>query len=157
MIVGSVRWSRLGRSSVAFALGLGIACSANTGVIKTGPHLPDGEPPPIEVGEPPPPTKIEAVPLRRNKNCDFRDGTWKPSGGGWEWEKGEWILAPKGCYYAPPTTRYEALKSGPALVHRKGAWHPLGSGKGQCASPRPCPIPTHDDIPGHHHIDLSSD
>jgi hypothetical protein len=151
------RSNRSWRKGRALVVLLGVACGSNAGVIKTGPHIPDKEARPVEVDEPPPATKVEAVPLRRNKNCDYRDGAWKPAGRGWEWEEGEWILSPKGCYYAPPTIRYEDLKSGPALVYREGTWHPLGSGTGQCASPRPCPIPTHDDIPGHRHIDLSSD
>lgn len=118
------------------------ACSGGTGVAKMGPHRPDKEAKPIRVAEPPPPVKVEAIPLRRNKDCVFRDGAWVNNGSGWRWKKGEWILPPLGCYYAPPQTTYEEFDVGTALVHRPGAWHPRGKAHVECPKPRKCPAPS---------------
>jgi hypothetical protein len=78
--------------------------------------------------------------LRRNKHCVYMDGEWSPAGGQWTWKRGEWILAPSGCYYAPPQTTYEEFKAGAALVHRPGVWHPKTKSDVECADPRPCPV-----------------
>ena len=56
-----------------------------------------------------------------------------------QWTRGEWVLPPKGCYYAPPRTGYEDLDVGTALVFRAGAWLPYTKGLITCEQPRPCP------------------
>lgn len=118
-----------------------LGCSGGTGVARMGPHLPEKEPKPIRVSSPPPPVKVEAIPLRRNKECVYRDGAWVNDGSGWQWERGAWILAPLGCYYAPPQTSYEEFDVGTALVHRPGVWHPRGKSGGDCPKARECPAP----------------
>lgn len=117
-----------------------IACGSGAAVVRTGPHRPSEEPPPKRVSSAPPPPKVETLPLRRNSKCFFRDGEWTPSGRAWKWEKGEWILPPPGCYYAPPQTRYEDLDVGPALVFRKGVWLSTLARGAKCTNPKPCPV-----------------
>lgn len=121
------------------------ACSSGTGIVRTGPHLPGKEPKPIRVSEPPPPVQIEAIPLRRNEDCFYRDGAWENDGSGWRWRKGEWILPPADCYYAPPQTSYEEFDVGTALVHRPGVWHPRGKDGKRCPKAKPCPAPLGND------------
>lgn len=121
-----------------------VGCSGSTGVARMGPHIPEKEGKPIRVSEPPPPVKVEAIPLRRNKDCVFRDGAWVNDGSGWRWKKGEWILPPLGCYYAPPQTAYEEFDIGTALVHRPGVWHPRRKSDAECPKPRECPAPQGD-------------
>lgn len=118
---------------------LAVACGSGTGIVRTGPHRASEELPPLRVSSAPPAPKVETLPLRRNNKCFFRDGAWVPEGRAWKWEKGEWILPPTACYYAPPQTRYEDLDVGPALVHRKGVWHPTVGRGAKCSEPKPCP------------------
>ena len=129
---------------VIFALALWFsfslsACRSRTGVLRTGPHQPEREGAPLRVRAMPPPVKVEAVPLRRNKDCFYQDGSWVPAGNSWSWVKGEWILPPADCYYAPPRTAYEEFGVGTALVHRPGFWHPRVSTKKECGEPKKCP------------------
>ncbi len=121
------------------------ACSSGTGIVRTGPHLPEKEKKPISVSKPPPPVKVEAIPLRRNEDCYFRDGAWENDGSGWRWRKGEWILPPPDCYYAPPQTSYEEFDVGTALVHRPGVWHPRSKDGTRCQKEKACPAPQGDD------------
>jgi hypothetical protein len=79
------------------------------------------------------------IPLRRNDRCLYLDGHYQPSAERWEWKKGRWVLAPPGCYYAPPTTSYEQVKGGTTLVYRGGVWHHKRSSEDLCALPEPCP------------------
>ncbi len=118
-----------------------LGCEKGGGGVRTGRHLPEKEKKPIRVSQPPPPVKVEAVPLRRNEECFFRDGAWENDGSGWVWTKGEWILPPEGCYYAPPHTGYEEFDVGTTLVHRPGVWHPRGKATRKCAAEKPCPPP----------------
>ncbi len=115
------------------------ACSSRTPVVRSGPHRPADEPPPIRVRRPPPPAEVETLPLRRNPACYYQDGHHEPAGDGWKWVKGRWLLPPRGCYFAPPTTAYEDLEVGTALVFRPGVWHPFQRWVLTCAAPRDCP------------------
>jgi hypothetical protein len=128
--------------TLTFALVVCFAgCRPRTGILRTGPHIPEREGAPLRVRAMPPPVKVEAVPLRRNKDCFYRDGAWVPEGNSWRWEKGEWILPPTACYYAPPRTAYEDFGVGTALVHRPGFWHPRTPMKKACGEPKKCPAP----------------
>jgi hypothetical protein len=117
-----------------------VGCSQKTALVPRGPHLPQREPPPVRVRSAAPLAQIEVVPLRRNKRCYYQDGYWSPDGGVWIWTKGQWILPPPGCYYAPPATHYEDLKVGTTLVYRPGTWHTLLPQRSlTCTEPQPCP------------------
>lgn len=114
------------------------ACAGKTAVVRTGPHRPSEEPPPVRVGRPPPPAEVETLPLRRNPDCYYQDGYYEPDGSTWKWVKGSWILPPRGCYFAPPSTAYEDLDIGTTLVFRPGVWHSY-QGLFKCAAPAECP------------------
>lgn len=126
-------------SSVALVFAL-FSCGSKNILLPTGPHIPQKESAPLRVKTPPPPARIEVVPLRRNSRCLYRDGHWSPRGSTWTWSKGEWVLPPEGCYYAPPQTRYEDVELGTTLVHREGTWHPSNpKSEGTCAEALACP------------------
>lgn len=129
----------LQRFQVGLLVVLTGACSSNSGVVPLGPHRPDTEPAPKRVRNIPPPVEIQVMPLRRNDACYFLDGHHEPDGDDWIWKKGEWILPPSDCYYAPPTTRYERISGGTTLVFRAGVWLPKDENGPPCASAEPCP------------------
>ena len=116
------------------------ACGGASIAPPSGPHRADVEPAPMKVQVAPPPSKIEMVPLRRNADCVYVDGHYHPEGSSWVWHRGRWVLAPSGCYYAPPWTGYERIEGGTTLVFRGGVWLPR-SGRGpMCDAPSTCPI-----------------
>lgn len=135
----NIRWTSAAIALVALVAFPLTACGTRTGVLRMGPHQPEREPAPLRVRAMPPPVKVEAIPLRRNKDCFYRDGAWVPEGNSWRWEKGEWILPADACYYAPPRTAYEDFGVGTALVHRPGFWHPRTPTKKECGEPKKCP------------------
>ena len=111
-------------SGTLLALGLACAlsCGGGTPLVPSGPHPTNG-PAPLIVREPPPPTKVEILPLRRNPDCYWRGGHWTPRAGGWKWVKGAWVRPPKGCTFAPAVTHFEALEGSTVLVHRAELWY----------------------------------
>jgi hypothetical protein len=130
-----------GLSNISFGWALlALSCGSPSVLVPKGPHVPSEEAAPIRVKRPPPPAQIEVMPLRRNNECFYRDGSWSPKGRSWTWTKGDWVLVPDGCYYAPAQTRYEILEIGTTLVHRSGSWHPVTSkGQSKCAPVQTCP------------------
>ncbi len=118
-----------------------LCCAPQSSLVPRGPHRPAAEEEPEFVKEPPPPAKVEVVPLRRNERCSYLDGHYAPRGQDWVWTRGRWVLLRKRCYYAPPQTTYEKVRGGNALVFRKGAWHPRNAGDAPCPEPQPCPDP----------------
>lgn len=130
---------RLKRLPLYLLTMLSLGCGSNTGVVPLGPHRPEAEAPPTRVRDVPPPVEIQVMPLRRNKACYFLDGHHEPEGDTWLWKKGEWILPPSDCYFAPPTTRYERVSGGTTLVFRPGVWLPNEEDGPACAPARACP------------------
>ncbi len=110
-------------------------CSQTIRQVPHGPHPEDASS--IPVTEKPPPTKVEVIPLARRRNCRWLDGHYIWAGQAWRWQKGRWVRPPGGCYYAPPTTRYEKTERGTMLIHRPGAWFPEESGD-TCVEASPC-------------------
>lgn len=57
---------------------------------------------PIAVDYPPPPARIEEIPLshRSANSCVWRDGYWDWTGRNWEWQEGRAVLVPAGCRFA---------------------------------------------------------
>ncbi len=112
------------------------ACRGGTPLVPAGPH-PEAGPPPLVVKSPPPPTKIETLPLRRNSDCFWRGGHWSPRSGGWKWVKGAWVIPPKGCTLAPAVTHFESLEGTTVLVHRAELWY-RAPGTQTCDEPKDC-------------------
>lgn len=100
-----------------------------------GPHPSDAEGH-VRVAYPPPPARIEVIPLRRRDACLWLDGYWDARGNEWQWVKGTWVQAAPRCYYARPSTRFESTPAGTALVYQPGAWY-LKKGNDQRCEPPP--------------------
>jgi hypothetical protein len=122
--------------SLSVPLLCALACAGGTPLVKTGPH-PASAPAPVVVRSPPPPTKVEVLPLRRNPECYWQGGHWAPRSGGWKWVKGAWVLPPAGCILAPAVTRFESLEGTTVLVHRAELWY-RQDGTLACAEPKDC-------------------
>ena len=77
---------------------------------------------PIRVDYPPPPAKIEEIPLsnRSNNPCLWRDGFWDWTGRRWEWQPGRAILPAAGCYFAEPKLQWTT----DFLSFYRPAWYP---------------------------------
>jgi len=77
---------------------------------------------PESVDYPPPPAKIEEIPLshRSGNPCVWRDGYWDWTGRRWEWQAGRAVLAPKGCRFADP----KLVWSADSLSFYRPAWYP---------------------------------
>src|SRR5450432_1675389 len=87
--------------AAAFGAWLLAACGAAQLVtVPSGPQPAKAQP--VAVDYPPPPAKIEEIPLsRRSGNrCVWRDGFWDWTGRRWEWQGGRAVLSPAGCRFA---------------------------------------------------------
>jgi hypothetical protein len=76
----------------------------------------------IRVDYPPPPAKIEEIPLshRSNNPCVWRDGFWDWTGRRWEWHGGRAILPATGCYLAEAKLQWTTA----FLSFYRPAWYP---------------------------------
>jgi YXWGXW repeat-containing protein len=77
---------------------------------------------PIKVDYPPPPAKIEEIPIARGSGgkCIWRDGYWDWTGGRWEWQDGHAVLPAQGCLYAPT----KLVWTTDSLSFYRPAWYP---------------------------------
>jgi hypothetical protein len=55
----------------------------------------------IEVGEPPPPARVEVLPARPTVTAVWIDGEWLWRRGRWAWLSGRWCDAPPGASFSP--------------------------------------------------------
>jgi hypothetical protein len=55
----------------------------------------------VEVGEPPPPARVEVLPARPNATAVWNDGEWLWRRGRWAWLAGRWCNAPPGESFSP--------------------------------------------------------
>jgi hypothetical protein len=112
-------------------LGLLVACSSATAEAPRGAHPASDA---VKVPYPPPPAKVEELPPRPGRQCVWVDGYWEFTDR-WEWQAGEWVVAPPRCRLAP----VELRRTGGQLWHARPRWYPdnvtlLGP---QSACPRP--------------------
>lgn len=77
---------------------------------------------PVRVDFPPPPAKIEEIPLsRRSGNrCVWRDGYWDWTGRRWEWQSGRAVVPAPGCRLAEGKLEWTA----DFLTFYRPAWYP---------------------------------
>lgn len=99
--------------------------------------VPRGEQPakaqPSHVDYPPPPAKIEEVPLspKSGNRCVWRDGYWDWTGRRWEWQAGRAVLPPPGCYFAEMKLEWGV----DSLSFYRPAWYP---DPGEKSPPKTC-------------------
>lgn len=113
------------------------SCGGTTPTVRLGAR-PKNASAGVAVSFPPPPAKIEVIPLRRRDDCLWRDGYWEQRSGAWVWVKGAWLEESQDCSYAPPVTRFESTPAGKTLVYRKGEWFRRDDSKTACDVPAPC-------------------
>ena len=77
---------------------------------------------PIAVDFPPPPAKIEEIPIshRSANGCVWRDGFWDWTGRRWEWQAGRAVLPPPHCHFAEAKLEWTA----DSLSFYRPAWYP---------------------------------
>lgn len=115
------------------------SCGASVPLVPSGPHPPnvvDEQ----RVGFPPPPARVEVLPLQRRDECAWRDGHWEWDGQGWRWSPGAWVVPPPGCYYAPPESHWVRMGGSAQLFYRAPRWYPDPETNtlGRCEEPRAC-------------------
>ena len=77
---------------------------------------------PVSVDFPPPPARIEEIPLAKKSGnrCVWRDGYWDWTGRRWEWQSGRAVLTPAGCRFAEAKLEW----STDSLSFYRPAWYP---------------------------------
>ena len=87
------------RSVVVFALGaLALACSPS---LPRPTYAPQPTSSLLEVGQPPPPARVEIVPTRPTTLALWVDGEWIWRRGRWAWLTGRWVAPPSGAVFCP--------------------------------------------------------
>lgn len=59
----------------------------------------------IEVPYPPPPARVETIPLKKAETEVWIDGQWEWDGKGWKWREGAWTTPPANAYFTPWSTK----------------------------------------------------
>jgi len=95
----------------------------------------------IEVAYPPPPARVETIPLQKTAGQVWIDGQWEWDGKGWKWREGEWMTPPANAYFTPWMTK---RRGDGQLLFARAEWRdkdgrPLNVGAdGQiCSAPAP--------------------
>src|SRR5450432_4226944 len=107
--------------AAAFGAWLLAACGAAQLVtVPSGPQPAKAQP--VAVDYPPPPAKIEEIPLSRQSSnrCVWRDGFWDWTGRRWEWQGGRAVLSPAGCRFAEAKLEWTT----DSLSFYRPAWYP---------------------------------
>ncbi|MBX3215973.1 MAG: YXWGXW repeat-containing protein [Labilithrix sp.] len=74
----------------------------------------------VEIPYPPPPARVEAVPLRPNKGgAVWIDGEWTWQTRRWAWKPGRWVEPPANARFAPWTSVRDRVGT---LYVAAGAW-----------------------------------
>lgn len=129
---------------VVVSSALALCCGSSLPTPPRGPH-------PVNaalfetVEYPPPPARVEMVPEAPDSDsCVWLDGHWEWVGRRWQWVAGEWIVPPKGCYWASPNMYWV----GSDLSYLKPHWYPndadelpVEEARTACAKPTPCGKP----------------
>ena len=104
----------------AASLALAACGGAHLVTVPSGPQPSKAHP--VSVDFPPPPAKIEEIPLshRSGNKCVWRDGFWDWTGRRWEWQAGRAVLAPAGCRFADAKLEWTT----DSLSFYRPAWYP---------------------------------
>jgi WXXGXW repeat (2 copies) len=100
--------------------------------VPSGPQPPKATP--VNVDYPPPPAKIEEIPLSEHPGsnaCLWRDGYWDWTGRRWEWQGGRAVIPPASCRFAEPKLRWTTE----SLSFYRPAWYPDPA---QTPAPKSC-------------------
>ena len=98
-----------------------VACGgAHLVTVPSGPQPLKAQP--VSVDYPPPPAKIEEIPLshKSGNRCVWRDGFWDWTGRRWEWQAGRAVLSPHGCRFAEAKLEWTT----DSLSFYRPAWYP---------------------------------
>jgi hypothetical protein len=110
--------------ALALAIALAIAFAACGGprliTVPSGPQPTQAQP--LNVDYPPPPAKIEEIPLSHSSSnpCVWRDGYWDWTGRRWEWQEGRAVVPAVGCRFAEAKLAW----SKDSLSFYRPAWYP---------------------------------
>jgi hypothetical protein len=106
--------------AAAASLALAACGGAHLVTVPSGPQPPKAQS--VSVDFPPPPAKIEEIPLshRSGNKCVWRDGFWDWTGRRWEWQAGRAVLAPAGCRFAEAKLEWTT----DSLSFYRPAWYP---------------------------------
>ncbi|HZU83503.1 MAG TPA: hypothetical protein VE987_11325 [Polyangiaceae bacterium] len=88
------------RASLAGLLLALLLCSCSGGL----PHAryaPQVQASLVEVDAPPPPGRVEAIPISPSSSAVWIDGEWRWRRGRWAWSPGRWVQAPPGATFSP--------------------------------------------------------
>ncbi len=113
------------------------ACGSSTTLVPESPVGAARKSPGSRVPYPPPPAKVEVIPLRRRDECLWRDGFWVFKGASWRWTPGAWVIPPLDCTYARSETRWEKNGGTTKLLFFPPEWQPEEPG-GKCEEPKSC-------------------
>jgi hypothetical protein len=120
---------------------LGFLVTACGGTLLTVPSSPQPlTAPAISVDYPPPPAKIEEIPVghHASKGCVWRDGYWDWTGRRWEWQAGHAVIPPAGCYFARPKLEWTAQ----TLSFFRPAWYAAAGSNVKSCNETLCPAIT---------------
>ena len=111
-----------------------VACGSRAIEAPTGAHPANDA---VVVPYPPPPAKVEELPLQPAPRCVWTDGFWEFSDR-WEWQAGEWVVPAPHCRLAP----VELRRRGGQLWYARPRWYPdnvtLLGPQSACPPPLPC-------------------
>lgn len=137
---------RRSRSSLALALSVASTCIASCGggtpLLREAPMPKSASA--TTVTSLPPPARVEVLPIRRNSECRWQDGYYRPratfSMAGateWIWTPGAWVVPTEGCRYARPRTEAERSKDGGRIAYFPPLYFDPTTGEA-CPQPAPC-------------------
>lgn len=121
---GAVHASRCSGTLTNRSSCLLIACALLSGACSSALPMPDNARQPrseyLPVPYPPPAAFVETVPPSPNKQALWVDGHWAWRGGTFVWQRGGWVVVPKGTHFARWRVRY--AQDG-TLLFAEEAWY----------------------------------
>ena len=121
---------------LALAVLLGAAISsACGGGMSHPPYTPQITAALVEVGYPPPPARVEFIPVRPKGGTVWLDGEWGWTGSKWSWTSGRWVMPPAGASFSPWTTTRDARGT---VYFASGTW--IDAGGARISAPAPLAV-----------------
>ncbi len=113
-----------------------VGCGSTLRLVPTGPHS-EKDVPPVVVGSPPPPARVETIGADPGRACAWLDGRWEWVDQTWQWVPGGWVVPPADCYFAPPEARWVPAAGVGLLFYLPGRWYPK-IGNAACEAAKAC-------------------